>query len=110
MPTKRGARSTDALERFNEALRRPHTWRIPGIDAFWLEDAAGDPLTEEFTDESDVFAAALVAMNGRADVEDVFLVGRRTRGSRTVLTNGLILQDLAEASAGIPARPRVARE
>jgi hypothetical protein len=110
MHTKRANLSTDPLQRFNDALRRPHTWRIAGIDAFWLEDPAGGRLTEEFRDTGPAYDAVLAVIGGGVDPEDILLVGRRNRGGRTVLGRGLDLEDIAEAHAGIPARWRGAME
>lgn len=52
------------------------------------------------------YEAALRLMAEAKDLEDVVMAGRRSRGGRTELTRGLILLDLAEAHAGMPARKR----
>jgi len=111
MRTKHVDRSADPLQRFHEALRRPRGLIIDGIDAFWVENAAGDRLSGESPDTGPALAEALAAFQNGADPDDVVLVGQRSRGGgRSLISSGLILQDLAEAAAGIPARPRVARE
>ncbi len=110
MHTKRVNPSTDPLQRFNDALRRPHTWTITGVDAFWIENASGRRLSDESPGTGPAFAAVLAAIRQGVDPDDIVLVGRRTRGGRSVLGSGLDLQDIAEAAAGIPARRRVPRE
>ena len=106
MHTKRANLATDPLQRFNDALRRPHTWHITGVDAFWLEDPTGGRLTEEFRDTGPAYDAVLAAIRSGAHPEDLVLVGRGTRGNRTVLGRGLDLADIAEAHAGMPALRR----
>jgi hypothetical protein len=106
MPTKRANPSTDPLERFNDALRRPHTWRITGIDAFWLEDPAERRITIEFPDIEPVYDAVLTEIGRGSPADDVVLVGREPGGRKTVLGGGADLQDVAEAHAGLPARRR----
>lgn len=110
MQTKRTALSTDPLARFNDALRRPHTWRITGIDAFWLEDSAGRTRTAEFADTGPAYDAVMVEISKGTDPEDIVLVGRNPRGQRRVLGRGVDLQDIAEAHVGLPARRRVSRD
>lgn len=106
MRTKPASRSSDPMSRFRAAMRRPHTWHISGIDAFWIENGSGEVLTEEFADTGPAYEAALRLMAEAKDLEDVVMAGRRSRGGRTELTRGLILLDLAEAHAGMPARER----
>jgi hypothetical protein len=112
MRTKHVDLSADPLQRFRDALRRPHGFIVEGIDAFWLENVAGDRISSsEYPDTGPALAETLAALENGADPEDIVLVGQRSRGGgRSVISRGLILLDLAEAAAGIPARPRVARE
>ena len=110
MRTKLASRSSDPMSRFRTAMRRPHTWHISGIDVFWIENGSGEVLTEEFTDTGPAYEAALRLIAEAKDIEDVVMAGRRSRGGRTELARGLILLDLAEAHAGLPARTRIARE
>ena len=109
MHTKRVAPATDPLVRFNASLRRPHGWTITGIEAFWIETADGRRVSDESPDTDSAFDAALIVIRKGADPDDLILVGRRPSGRRSVLGRGLDLQDIAEAAAGLPARPRVAR-
>ena len=110
MHTKRTSPSSDLLKRFNDALKRPHTWHITGVDAFWLEDTSGVVLTAEFLDTPPIYDAVLAAVGAGADPETIVLVGRTPTGRRSVLGVGLNLLDMAEAHAGIPARRRVSTE
>lgn len=110
MHTKRATPSTDSLARFNAALRRPHTWRITGIDAFWLEDSSGRVRTAEFADTGPAYDAVMVEITKGTDPEDIVLVGRNPRGQRRILGRGLDLQDIAEAHVGLPARRRIPSE
>jgi len=111
MRTKHVDLSADPVQRFRDALRRPHGFTVEGIDAFWLENAAGDRISSEYPDTGPALAETLAALRDGADPDDIVLVGRPGRGGgRSVISSGLILLDLAEAAAGIPARPRVERE
>ena len=110
MHTKPGSRPTDPMSRFRAAMRRPHTWHISGIDAFWIENGSGEVLTAEFPDTGPAYEAALRLLDAATDREDVVMVGRRSREERIELTRGPVLLDLAEAHVGLPARARVARE
>ena len=110
MRTRPANPPTDRLQAFKDALRRPHTWRITGIDAFWLEDRAGNRRTAEFPDTGPAYDAILAVIRSGAHPDDVVLVGRRPEGGRSVISSGEVLLDIAEAHAGIPARPRVPRE
>jgi hypothetical protein len=110
MHTKRTNPSTDRLQRFNDALRLPRTWHITGVDAFWLEDTSGSVLSSEFSDTPLAYDALLAAVDCGTDPETMVLVGRTPRGRRSVLAHGLNFLDMAEAHAGIPARPRVSTE
>lgn len=110
MHTKRVPRSTDPLARFNDAIQRPHTWRVTGIEAFWLEDATGRTLSDEYAASAPAYDALLAEIRKGTDPEDLILVGRNPRGQRRELGRGLNLLDVAEAHAGLPARRRIARE
>lgn len=107
MHTKRANLSADNLQRFNDALRRPHTWQITGIEAFWLENPAGVRFTGEFPDAGPAYEAVLAEIGRGVDPDSIVLVGRRPDGGRSVLGHGLDLLDVAEAHAGISSRPRV---
>ncbi len=109
MRTKSADLSTDRRGRLEDALRRPHTWRITGIDAFWLEDQSGSRMTTEFSETGPAYDAVLAAVRRGVAPDDIVLVGRTPRGRRSVLGDGLDLLDVAEAHEGIPARPRVPR-
>jgi hypothetical protein len=110
MRTKPVPRSIDPVARFDDKLRRPHTWQITGIDAFWLEDAAGVRLTDTFDEPGPAYDAVLAEARGGRDPQETILAGRRPGGDRAVLGGGRDLLDVAEAHAGVPARRRVARE
>ena len=109
MHTKRATPSTDPLARLHEALRRPHTWHITGISAFWLGDGRGQRRTGDFEDTGPAYDAMLDALANGVSTDDIVLTGLNRRGERQELGRGLDLQDIAEAHAGLPARRRVAR-
>jgi hypothetical protein len=110
MRTKLANLSTDPVARFDAATRRPHTWHVSGIDAFWLENAAGAVLTDKYQNTGPVYEAVLAHVARGVDPEGLLMAGQKPDGKRTIIGGGVNLLDLAEAHAGVPARRRIAPE
>jgi hypothetical protein len=87
-------------------LQGPLELVIDDAVAYWLEDDSGNRLGEESIRTKAAFARALELHGSGRDPDTMLLVARLQTGERYELCGGVILIDLAEASAGIPARPR----
>lgn len=98
--------SAEPRPSLDQVLGRPHTWQITGIDAFWLEDAAGTRSSGEYLATGPAYDAMLAMVERGDDPDGILLVGRRPDGGRSILGRGLDLLDVAEAHAGMPARRR----
>jgi hypothetical protein len=78
--------------------------------AYWLADREIRPLGPESDRTLAPFALVLKLVADGADPDDLVLMARLDDGVIFGVGSGIELVDLAEAAAGIPARPRVIRE
>ena len=83
--------------------------QLDGAVAYWLGDHEGRPLGPESGRALDPCLQALERINGGTDPETLALWARLANGGRYLVSNGLILHDLAEAAAGVTAPRRVRR-
>jgi hypothetical protein len=101
-----GRKPRTSVEDLKRILQGPLELVIDDATSYWLEDVSGARLSEESTRTKAPFARALGLYRGGRDPDTMRLVARLVTGERYELEGGPILIDLAEASAGIPARPR----
>ena len=101
-----GRKPRTSVEDLKRILQGPLELVIDDAVAYWLEDDAGHPLSDESTRTKAPFARALELNRAGRHPDTMLLVARLETGERYELGGGVILVDLAEASAGIPARPR----
>jgi hypothetical protein len=106
--TTRSPRLT--VEEVHRILDGPLELVIDDAVSYWLEDDAGDRLSEEATTTKGPFARALELHELGRDPDRMVLVARLDTGERYEVGGGLPLIDMAEAAAGIPARPRTPRQ
>jgi hypothetical protein len=78
--------------------------------AYWVADRKGEPLGPESDRSLEPCALVLRLVGAGADPDELVLTARLDDGQVTDVGSGLNLVDLAEAAAGIPARPRVIKE
>src|SRR5688500_2474441 len=101
-----GRKPRTSVEDLKRILSGPLELVIDDAVAYWLEDDEGHPLSDESTRTKAPFARALELHRAGRDPDTMRLVARLETGERYELEGGVVLIDLAEASAGIPARPR----
>lgn len=106
MSTRAAADRRGAAERLREILSHPLELVIDGAVAYWLEDDAGHRLSQESSRTIESFACALELHQMGRDPESMLLCARLEDGERYEVGGGPYLIDMAEAAAGIPARPR----
>ena len=107
--TRPGLKDPDPVVRHRALLRRPHTWHVDGIEAFWLESDDGTILSQEFSDTGPAYEVAHRLLVDADDVMVIALIGRRPDGRTVELMRGSFLLDLAETHLGLPARSPVSR-
>jgi hypothetical protein len=109
MSTKAAPRPRRSIEDVKRILARPLELVLDDAVAYWLEDGAGHRLGPE-SDRSlaPVFLAVEFFQSGR-DPDDLLLCARLETGERFEIGGGPSLIGIAEAAAGIPARPRTVK-
>ena len=83
---------------------------IEDAEAYWLGDMSGAPLGPESDGTLDPFARGLSLIQVGADPATLAVWARLQDGDLYLVAEDDFLVDMAEAAAGIPARPRILRE
>ncbi len=99
-----------AAERLRRLTDGPFEVGIGGALAYCLGDLQGSPLGPESDRTLAPFAQALESVRAGRSPESMVVWSRLTDGERYRVAGGAALVDLAEAAAGVPAKPRVLRE
>ena len=89
---------------------RPREIVIDDAQAYWLGDIHGKPLGPESDRTLAPFAQALTMIQAGTDPETLIVWARLDDGDLYRVSGGVYLLDMAEAAAGLPARPRVLPE
>jgi hypothetical protein len=79
---------------------------VDGACAYWLGDRNGAPIGPESERTLAPFALALNLVRSGVPLEGLVVWSRLADGQRYRVAGGAALVELAEAAAGIPARPR----
>lgn len=106
MRTKSAPDSEATIERFRRIVSGRLRLVITDAVSYWLEDDAGTRLSAEAATSIEPLARVLEFTRSGADPEHLLLCARLQTGERYEVGSGSNLVDIAEAAAGIPARPR----
>ncbi|MCY7420044.1 MAG: hypothetical protein LH650_16460 [Chloroflexi bacterium] len=110
MTTKTVKPESPGVIRLRQILARPREVGIIGAQAYWLGDIHGAPLGPESDRTLAPFAQALAMVGSGTDPATLAVWARLEDGDLYLVAEDDILVDMAEAAAGLPARPRVLRE
>ncbi len=110
MTTKTAKPESQGVTRLRQILARPSEVGIIGAQAYWLGDIHGAPLGPESDRTLAPFALALSVVQAGTDPATLVVWARLEDGDLYLVAEDDILVDMAEAAAGLPARPRVLRE
>jgi len=97
------------VEDVHRIRSRPLEMVLDDAVAYWLEDVSGHQLSPEASRSLGPLFRALDLAAAGHDPDDMILCARLDTGERFELGGGLSLVGVAEAAAGIPARPRQSR-
>jgi hypothetical protein len=106
---KSGPSEAERVRAFRAKLDRPFRLVITGATAYWLEHFDGRLLTDEAPTSDLALAQVLASVATGADPKQLRLMCRGADFDRYEISRGMILVDLAEGAAGIPAAPRSLR-
>jgi len=109
MTTNTAKPESPGVTRLRQILARPREVGIIGAQAYWLGDVHGAPLGPESDRTLAPCAQALSLVGSGTDPETLVVWARLTAGDLYRVSGGICLVDMAEAAAGLPARPRVVR-
>jgi hypothetical protein len=109
MRTKTPPRASRTIEEVHRILDGPLELVIDDAVAYWLEDDEGQCLSQEASRTLVPFARALELHRTGMDPERMLLCARLETGQRYEVGGGSPLIDMAEAAAGIAARPRTTK-
>ncbi len=91
-------------------IGRPREVGIVGASAYWLGDIYGEPMGPESDRTLAPCAQALAMIEAGTDPETLVVWARLADGTRYRVSGGIYLVDMAEATAGLPARSRILTE
>lgn len=94
----------------DKLLAGPLEVAVDGAQAYWLGDLRGSQLSPESERTLAPCARALALTRTGIDPDTLVLWARLADGELYQVSAGLLLLDMAEAAAGIPARQRAIRE
>lgn len=110
MSTKTVPGSHATIERYRQIVSGSLELVIDDAVAYWLEDDSGKRLSPEAIRTIEPLARVLQLVESGTNPDALLLCARLDTGERYEIGSGLSLIDIAEAAAGIPARPRALRE
>lgn len=110
MSTKTTPESRLTIDDVHRILDGPLRLVITDATSYWLEDDAGERLSAEAATSIEPLARALELARSGTDPDRLLLYARLETGERYEVGGGPNLIGVAEAAAGIPARPRTPRE
>jgi len=109
MRTKTLPKAKRTIEEVHRILDGPLELVIDDAVAYWLEDDEGQRLSPEASRTLGPFARALELHRTGMDPDHMLLCARLETAERYEVGGGPPLIDMAEAAAGVPARPRTVK-
>jgi hypothetical protein len=106
MNTKTAKPEPPHVAALRRIITRPREAGIVGASAYWLGDIRGEPLGPESDRTIAPCAQALTMIQAGANAEILVVWARLADGRAYRVSGGTFLVDMAEAAAGLPARPR----